>query len=370
MNQHLPVIIVIIPLMFSIVNSLIGRRHQNTAFLLTLTAMSVCLVCSVLILNTIDVQGAIHYQLGGWAPPVGIVYRIDRLNAFLLILISFIGLISVLYAKKSLEKELPDKSTLFWCLFLLLITGLMGIAITGDLFNLFVFLEVASLASYALVAVGDKRATVAGIRYLILGSIGASFYLLGVGYLYIATGTLNMADLAQRLPDLYHSKTVMLGFGFIFIGISIKTALFPMHAWLPDAYTFAPSAVSAVVAPLMTKVMAYVLIRVMFTVFEPRFSVTVVRATDIMVWMGTFAILFGGLMALSQSDFRRMLSYIIIAEIGYIIGGLGMANETAVKGAVFHIINDAVMMACLFLTAGQIMYKKGGHRIDDFQGIF
>jgi len=370
MNQQLPAIIVIVPLIFSIMNSFIGRRYYNASFGFTLTAMSVCLVCSISILNAVHSHGAILYHFGGWAPPIGIEFRVDYLNAFILILISFIGFITTLHAKKSVEKELPDKISLFWSLFLLLITGLFGITLTSDLFNLFVFLEVASLSGYALVAVGNKRATVAGIRYLILGTIGASFYLLGVGYLYIATGTLNMGDLADLLPGLYHTKTILLGFTFILIGLSLKTALFPMHIWLPDAYTYAPSAVSAVVAPLMTKVIAYVIVRIMFTVFQPQFSITVLRMADIMVWIGTFAILFGAVMALSQNDFKRMLSYIIVAEIGYIIGGIGVANAIALKGALFHILNDAIMMSCLFLTAGQINYRTGGNSIDNFKGIF
>ena len=370
MIRQLPVIIVIFPMLVSVVASLAGQRYKQAAFVLAFTAMSVCLGASAVILNQVISHGAVQYELGGWAPPVGIVYHIDHLNAFILVLISFIGLVTVLYAPKSIEKELPGKITLFWCLFLLLITGLLGIAVTGDLFNLFVFIEVASLTGYALVAAGNKKATVAGIRYLLLGSVGASFYLLGVGYLYMATGTLNMADLAQLLPRLYHSKTVLLGFSFILVGLGIKTALFPMHGWLPDAYTYAPSAVSAVVAPLTTKVMAYVMIRIMFTVFEPEFSITVLGVTPILVWMGTLAVLYGAVTALFQKDFKRMLAYVIIAEIGYIIGGIGVANTAALKGAVFHIINDAVMTACLFLTAGLVMYQKGGHHIDDFKGIF
>jgi multicomponent Na+:H+ antiporter subunit D len=163
---------------------------------------------------------------------------------------------------------------------------------------------------------------------------------------------------------------VLLGFAFIVIGLAIKMAQFPMHGWLPDAYAYAPSAVSSMVAPLMTKVMAYVVIRVMFTVFQTEFIVSVLNVTDIMVWMGTFAILFGAVMALSQSDFKRMLAYIIIAEIGFIVGGIGIANAIAFKGAVFHIVNDALMMTCLFLVAGQIMYKTGGHGIADFKGLF
>lgn len=370
MNRHLPVIIVIVPLILSFVNSFTGRQYKNVPFILTVAAMSVCLFCSVMIVNAIHLAGVMQYKFGGWPPPVGIEYTVDHLNGFVLVLICFVGLTAAIHAKKIVERELPEKTALFWCLYLLFISGLLGITLTGDLFNLFVFLEVASLTGYALVAVGDKKATVAGFRYLIIGTIGACFYLLGVGYLYIATGSLNMADLARILPVLYHSKTILLGFSFLLIGLWIKTAVFPMHIWLPDAYTYAPSSVSTVVAPLMTKVMAYVIIRMMFTVFQPQFSIAVFKVTDIMVWMGTLAILFGAVMALSQTDFKRMLSYIIIAEIGYIIGGIGVANTIALKGAVFHILNDAVMMTCLFLTAGQVMYRKGGNQIDDFKGFF
>ena len=270
----------------------------------------------------------------------------------MLLLVSGLSLLVAIYSKKLVERELPGKTALFWSLFILLITGLLGICITGDLFNLFVMLEVASLTGYALIAIGEKRALYASFRYVIIGTMGASFYLLGVGYLYIATGSLNIENLSQLLPELYHSKTVLAGFTFILIGVSIKMALFPLHGWLPDAYTYAPSAVSAAVAPLMTKVMAYVIIRVMFTVFKADFPASMIRVTDIMVWFGTLAILFGAVMALSQTDYKRMLSYVIIAEIGFIIGGIGVANATALKGAIFHIINDAMMMAILFFGGG------------------
>ncbi|MCG8616700.1 MAG: monovalent cation/H+ antiporter subunit D family protein [Desulfobacterales bacterium] len=375
MTPQLPMIIICVPLMVAIVIAFtgpwtsVGQGHKNLCFFLVSAAMLACFWGSITLLNMVGSKGIIEYRLGGWAPPMGIVLRIDHLNAFMLVLISFIGLTSAVHGKKSVDKELPDKTALFWCLYLLFITGLFGITMTGDLFNLFVFLEVASLTGYALVAAGSKKATFAGFRYLILGSVGASFYLLGVGYLYIATGTLNMADLATILPGLYHSKTILLGFGFMLVGVSIKTALFPMHIWLPDAYTYAVSAVSAMIAPLTTKVMAYVMIRVMFTVFEPRFSVSLIEVADILVWMGSLAIIFGAVSALSQTDFKRMLSYIIIAEIGYIVGGVGLANPVGLKGAVFHIINDAVMMACLFYVAGQISYQKAGQTLDDFNGL-
>ncbi|MDM8543114.1 proton-conducting transporter membrane subunit [Desulfococcaceae bacterium HSG9] len=370
MVQQLPAIILVTPLVTSIIIFFTGWRYKRLAYPLTLIAMSVCLLSSVFILTGVINNGQLQYLLGGWPPPWGIEYRVDHLNAIMLILVSLLGLLTATHAKKSIEQELPERTTLFWSLFILLITGLLGICITGDLFNLFVLLEVASLSGYALIAMGEKKALYASFRYIIIGTIGASFYLLGVGHLYIATGSLNMADLAQLLPELLHSKTILVGFAFILLGLCIKMAIFPMHVWLPDAYTYAPSAVSAAVAPLMTKVMAYVMIRVMFTVFQPEFSIMLLRVTDIMVWSGTFAILFGAVMALSQNDFKRMLSYIIVAEIGYIIGGIGVANAIALKGAIFHIVNDAMMMTCLFFVAGHIMHQTGGHRIDDFKGMF
>ena len=337
---------------------------------MAVTAMSISLLSSVAILNSVIVHGTISYWIGGWKPPWGIEYRIDPLNAVMLVLISLLSLLVTVYAKESVERELPEKTTLFWSLFVLMITGLLGICITGDLFNLFVLLEVASLSGYALISLGEKNAVFASFRYIVIGTVGASFYLLGVGYLYIISGSLNMADLSQLLPALYHSKTALAGFSFILIGLSIKMALFPLHGWLPDAYTLAPSAVSAAVAPLVTKVMAYVIIRLIFTVFSAKYAISMLRVTDVMIWIGTFAIVFGAVMALSQSDYKRMLSYVVISEIGYIIGGIGVANATALKGAIFHIVNDAMMVACLFLVAGLIMHKTNGHRIDNFRGIF
>ena len=348
MVQQLPAIIIIVPLVTSFIIFFAGLWYKKLAYPLAVAAMSICALSAVGILNSVIANGAISYWLSGWGPPWGIEYRIDYLNASMLVLVSALSLLTAIHAQKSVERELPEKMTLFWSLFVLMVTGLLGICITGDLFNLFVLLEVAALSGYALIAMGENQATYASFRYVIIGTIGASLYLLGVGYLYIASGSLNMTDLSQLLPKIYHSKTVVAGFGFILIGLSMKMALFPLHGWLPDAYTYAPSAVSAAIAPLVTKVMAYVIIRLTFTVFSAEFAVSILRATDVMIWIGTLAIFFGAFMALSQIDFKRMLSYIVIAEIGYIIGGIGVANTVALKGAIFHIVNDALMMACLF----------------------
>ncbi len=371
MNQDLPVIIVVVPLIVSFVISFTGWWTRRLPFILSMAALSVCLVCSVLIFATILDQGTIQYHIGGWPPPWGIEYKIDSLNAFMLVLISFLSFVTAIYAKKTIEKELPDKIFLFWCLYLLLITGLLGIIVTGDLFNLFVLLEVASLSCYSLVAVGDKRATVAGFRYLIIGTIGACFYLLGVGYLYIATGTLNMGDLAQLLPAIYGSRTVITAFVFIFIGFAIKIAIFPLHAWQPDAYTHAPSAVSVIISTAVAKTFTYALIRIIFSVFTVNFIKTIFPVMDVICWLAAIAIIVGSVYAIVQDNLKRMLAYSSISNVGYIVLGIGLAASTSLglTPAVMHILNHAIIKGALFMAACGFIYKHNLRNIKDFSGL-
>ena len=271
MSQQLPIFIVIVPLMASLAVFVAGWWSNRAVFGLAMAGLSLSLWASVWLFKIILVRDTLSYHLGGWIPPFGIEYRIDHLNGLMLVLISFLGWITAIWARKSIEKELPDRIFLFWCLYLLMMTGLLGILTTGDLFNLFVLLEVASLTGYAMVATGDRRATLAGFRYLIIGTIGACFYLLGVGYLYMATGTLNMIHLAQVLPPLYGSRIVVTAFVVIFMGFAIKIALFPLHAWQPDAYTHSLSAVGIIISTAMAKTFVYAMIRVIFSVFTINF---------------------------------------------------------------------------------------------------
>jgi multicomponent Na+:H+ antiporter subunit D len=179
-----------------------------------------------------------------------------------------------------------------------------------------------------------------------------------------------MVDVQNLLPDLYHSKVILTAVAFLLTGLAIKMALFPLHMWLPDAYTKAPSATSALIAPLMTKISLYVMIRVLFTVFKPELSLELLPVGDIMAWAGFVAILGGAILALAQTDFKRMLCYVVVAEVGYIVGGAGLGNATAMKGAILHILNDAVMTLGMFTIAGIVMYKMKGHNISDFENLF
>jgi len=287
----------------------------------------------------------------------------------MLLLITVLTLLIGIYSKKSVVKEIPSKDVPFYSVYLVMVAGLAGLVSTADMFNLYVFLEITSLASYALVSIGGGAAVVSAFRYVILGTVGAAFYLLAVGYLYSMTGSLNMADLSRILPGLYDSTTVLVGFAFFVIGISIKMALFPMHTWLPGAYANAPSAVSALLAATSTKVAAYVLVRVMFFVFEPRFSIEVIPVTTLLGWMGAVAMILGSVMAIAQSDFKRMLAYSSVAQIGYIVLGIGLANTAGFTGGILHLINHAFMKGGLFLVAGAIVYRTGLREIREFRGL-
>ncbi|MBW1777412.1 MAG: monovalent cation/H+ antiporter subunit D family protein [Deltaproteobacteria bacterium] len=364
------ILVVLIPLLTAFAVPIIGFWRKNLCFYAACTALAAAFWCALHLLIFVHQRGPVDYFLGGWDPPWGIALRIDSLNALMGVLVTFLFSLTGIASKKSVPLELPLKEAPFYALFLLLFTGLLGMILTGDMFNLYVFLEVSSLTAYALIAMGEPGAMVASFRYLLMGTVGASWYLLGVGYLYIVTGTLNMADLSGLLREMEGSHAVLSGFAFILFGIAIKMALFPLHLWLPDAYAKAPSIVSTTIAPIMTKVMAYVLIRIGFTVFHPEYVVQAAKASGLLVWFGILAILFGGISALSQTDFKRMLAFIIVAEVGYIVGGIGIANPTALKGAIFHIVNDAVMMASLFLVGMMVTHRTGGHGINHFFGIF
>jgi len=368
--EQTPVLIVIIPLMAALVTPLLGWIRKDICYPWVILALFVSVMSSATVLNRVIHEGIIHYHMGNWLPPWGIEYVIDHLNAMMLVLVSGTAFLVAIYSRRSIEQELPEHTVYFYTLFLLQVTGFLGIVITGDVFNLYVFLEIASLAGYALIAIGEEGAPLASFRYVILGTVGACFYLLGVGYLYIVTGSLNMADLSGILPELYGSKVVLVAFAFFMVGLALKMALFPLHVWLPDAYTKAPSVASTLIAPLMTKVAVYVLLRLMFTVFRPYLSFELLPMSKILLIAGIVAIFGGAIMALAQVDFKRMLCYIVVAEVGYMVGGIGLANSVAIKGVVLHVMNDVVMTLGLFTVAGIITYKMRSHNLTDFKGLF
>jgi multicomponent Na+:H+ antiporter subunit D len=368
MLNHLPILQVIVPLMVAPIAALVRRR--GGAWLLAVFATWTSLGIAILLLRQVLDGGTIIYSLGGWAAPWGIEYRVDMVSAYVLVIVAGVGAIVTPYALMSVRREVGVKQApLLYSALLLCLTGLLGITITGDVFNLFVFLEISSISAYALIAMGpDRRALHAAYKYLIMGSIGATFIVIGIGMLYIMTGTLNMADLAVRLPSV-GGRTVSVAFAFLAVGISLKLALFPLHAWLPDAYTYAPSTVTAFLASTATKVAVYMLVRVFFTVFGIAFSFQTMNLDRVLLPLALLAILSASVTAIYQKNVKRLLAYSSVAQVGYMILGISLASVTGLTAGLIHLFNHALMKGALFMAVGAVMYQVGSVRIEAMNGL-
>jgi len=368
-NLHLYVLAA--PLLGAFAVNLLGRLSRRWVAPLTLGVLGYSTIAALVVLARVLRDGTISYTVGNWRPPFGIELVIDPLGALMLLLISAVALTATFSALTSIERELPGREHLFFTMYLLLIAGLTGLALTGDAFNLYVLLEITSITTYGLIAMGRGRAPLASFNYIIMGSIGACFYLLGVGYLYLLTGSLNMADIANILHGLQETAALATAFAFIMVGLWVKMAFFPLHSWLPNAYSLAPSGASVMIAPLMTKVTVFLMIRVMFSIFSPEYEfIQHAGVQSLIVWAAALAIVCASALALAQRDLKRMLTYIIVAEVGYMVGGVWLANSQGMTGAILHIVNDALMTLCLFLAAAAIAYRTGSLGFDSLQGLY
>ncbi len=360
MTQHAPVFIVLLPLTASLLCMLFSRISKNLGAWIVMASIVGAFFSAVTVLRQVIASGGqtVHYWMGGWAPPVGIEFAMDPLNSVLAVLVTSISMLVALYSKPFVKDEDWLHVGGYYTLFGLLTVGLCGMIITGDVFNLYVYLEIMSLSGYGLIALGGKKSMLAAFRYLLIGTIGASLYLLGVGYLYALTGTLNMADLAVRVVPHMNSPLFAIAVACFIIGFGIKMALFPLHGWQPDAYTFSHPGAAAFIAGCMSKAPAYALIRFMYYIFKVDNPV-LQSALNVLGILGVAGILIGSIMAMAQYDFRRMLAYSSVAQIGYIAIGLAMGNLYGFIGAVLHMINHAVMKSSLFLVIGGIGYRFG-----------
>lgn len=369
MITHLPILQVIVPLMAAPLCLLLAR--PRLAWLFTLIVSGLAFLISSLLLQQVMASGTIIYELGGWNAPWGIEYRIDQLSALLLLIISAVSTVVLLAAHASIEQEIPeDRHTIFYVLYLLSLAGLLGIVATADAFNVFVFLEISSLSAYALIALGkDRRALWASYQYLLMGTIGATFILIGIGLMYQMTGTLNMDDLARRLPEVANTRTVFAAFAFVIVGVCLKLALFPLHLWLPNAYAYAPSIVTAFLAATATKVAIYLLIRFTFTVFGLSFSFTALPLQILFLVLGLAGIFVASTTAIYQKNVKHLFAYSSIAQIGYMIVGFSISTATGLMATLLHVFNHALMKGALFLALGAVMHRIGSVQLSQFHGL-
>ena len=364
MTEHLPIIIILGPLLGAVLAAFTAWFRPRLSHPLVVVGLAISFAAALKLVFIVADAGAQKYWLGGWGEKVipgqkepfvvGIQITVDYLNTLLLVAVSGIALLTSVYTKRLVDTELAGRQRYFYALFSLLVTGLLGITITGDIFNLYVFMEIAALSSYALIAYG----------------MGACLYLLGVGFIFAKSGTLNIDDVSAIIPELGQSKALFVGFVLILLGAWAKMAFFPFHGWLPNAYAHAPTASAAILAPLATKVAVYTMLRIMVTVYSIEYIIHSPGIQSLALYLSSLAIVIASFFSLTQTNLKKLASYFVLSEIGYMVGGAWLANKPGLTGAMVHIVADAAMTSALFMAIGCIVYRLGQAQLDDLKGVF
>jgi multicomponent Na+:H+ antiporter subunit D len=370
LTDHLPILVVLVPMFAAPLLAAVPSRGRLPWAIATAVSL-LTFVVAVLIAGQVLDGGTLRYELGGWPVPFGIGLAVGPLSALMLLVVTGASTLALLWGPASMDSEVgPAHQSLLYASWLLALCGLVGIAVTDDAFNVFVFMEISSLASYVLVAAGPKRqALTATFRYLVAGTVGATFYLIGVGYLYMMTGTLNLSDMAVRLADVSETAPVLIASGFIVLALAFKAALFPMHAWMPDAYRFAPTPVAVFLAACATKVALFVLIRFDFLVLMPNLQGHPGLLVMVLLPLSVVAMLVGSGVAIFERDLKRMLGFSSVAQIGYILLAVSLLSATGLTAAIVHLFNHALIKGALFMAVGTLVLRTGSSRLDDLAGI-
>ena len=365
MTDLIPALAFLAPFATAICMPLVGHRRQSLCRPVALASVAVLAALSGGGLWAVFANGEIRYSLGGWAAPIGVEWVADEMAAIMIAAIAFVAAVSLLYAGSIDGRAVEGRVIPYYTIILLLIAGLVGAVYAADLFNMFVFLEIVALAGYALVAMPGGRALMSAFRYLIMGALATTFYLLGVVYFYAATGALNLADLGERIPGLVGSKAILGGLIFIFVGLAIKMALVPLHAWLPDAYADAPDGVSPLLAGLLTKIALLVWLRIQCWAMVAERGIETVDIFTLVSGLGIVASVAGALLALNQRELKRIFAYGGVSHVGLVLIGAGQANQTGLAGGLFYLANDAVMQCGLFVIAGVVGWLYQARSLDE-----
>lgn len=355
---------VAIPLGGAFLISLLGKRIRRLPDALALlVALTLCSL-SVFSVRLYNIYGILTYNVGGWKIPVGIGMVLDGLTCFMLVTVNLAAFCIVVYSVNYMEKFTAKWK--FYTLFFLMLGGMNGVIITGDMFNLFVFLEIAAVASYALVAFGTERHELeAAFKYAIMGTVGSSFILLGIALLYGYTSTLNMADMGMVLAQKGMGNLTLMVSVMFLMGFGLKSALVPFHAWLPDAHPSAPAPISAMLSGVLIKSLGiYALVRIFYNVIG--FSLSI---SSILMFLGVLSMVVGGLLAIGQRDFKRLLAYSSISQVGYIVLAVGLGTPLGILAGLFHLFNHSIFKSLLFLNSGAVEYATGTRDLEKMGGL-
>ncbi len=367
--HHLPALQVIVPMLSAPLVMLLkpSGLARAAATAASLFAFAIAIVMTVGVLD----GHTYTYRMGSWPAPYGIELAVDRFSALLLLIVTGASSFALLAGRRSVDNDIDEsRQPLFYSAWLLALAGLSGVPVAADAFNIFVFMEISSLASYVIIAGGsDRRALPAVFKYLIMGTIGATFYLIGIGLVYLMTGTLNLADMELRIHEVADQKPILVAAGFITIGLALKAAVFPLHVWLPNAYTYAPNAVTVFLAACSTKVSLYLLLRFDFFVFQGNLAGHDVQFAYFLMPLAVLAILVASGVALFEQNIKRLLAYSSIAQIGYILLGASFVTVAGLTASTVHFFNHALAKGALFLAVGCLATQCTGLRLSDLGGV-
>ncbi|QGR02209.1 cation:proton antiporter [Ehrlichia ruminantium] len=371
MSSSLAVLQVVIPLFAAIICALL--KNSTLVRIISSIIVMVSFSIALMLFYQVYYGDVIKYSLGGWMIPYGIELKINIFNATMLVLVNFIALMSILYSIYHNVREISiNKISSFYSVFLLCLGGFLGILVSNDVFNIYVFLEISSISSYILVAMGkDKTALVAAFDYLVIGTIGATFYLIGIGFLYAITGTLNVGDLFLIIHDrsLMTNRVTQIGMLFIMIGLFIKTALFPFHRWLIQAYSSAPTFISVFFSGTSTKVMMYLIIKMIYDVFKADFVFITLPFNAVFMCFAVLSIICGSLLAIFTSNVKKIFAYSSISHLGYIIFAVSLNTSYGLVAAIAYIISHSLVKSALFMVVGSIDYNCGNINLKDCASI-
>lgn len=367
---NFPLLILLILLLSAFMMPILKRVQAVKR--LSLFAILLCLILSVLTLEYVAQTGAFVYKVGHFEAPWGNEIKIGYLESIMSIVFTFVAALITWASFYSVDYEIKEKNIkLYYTLCSILLASLLGIVYSNDIFNCFVFIEISSIAACGIVVVKDKKENIkAAIKYLILSSLGSGLVLMGIAFLYSITGNLNVDYIHQELvkvSSLYHN-TLIIALGLFTVGLGVKSAMFPLHIWLPDAHTYAPSSSSALLSSLVLKAYILLYIKIVYRVF----GIEIVKALpvlEIVLILGAAGMLSGSVLALLQKDLKRMIAYSSVAQIGYIFFGIGLGSTLGLVAAVFHIISHALTKAALFLVAGNIIERIHSKEISRLKGI-
>jgi len=364
MGSNLLPLFVAIPLGSAFLVSLLGKKLRGFTDTFSNVATFSLVSLSLLSLLLIRSLGTVVYKVGGWIPPLGICMVLDSLTTFMLVTVNLISFLVTIYSISYMERYTTKWK--FYTLFLLMLAGMNGVIVTGDIFNLFVFLEIASISSYALVAFGVEHEELeASFKYVVMGSVASTFILLGIALLYSYTSSLNMADISRTLAQKAGGRLVFFVSALFIMGFGLKAALVPFHAWLPDAHPSAPAPISAMLSGVLIKALGvYALARIFFNVLG-----MTAKTSSILMVLGAISMVLGGLLALGQEDIKRLFAYSSISQIGYVVLGISMGTTLGILAGLFHLFNHAAFKSLLFLNSGSIEYATGTRDLRKMGGL-